>query len=255
MRFTLHDNGGTVDGGIYFAENDGCCRFFSHHGSNNNGGFGGRRFDITMVDGTPKTLHGPWSSNMGEVNDRGFGPCIEVCWTTDHAAYVQGNTSSGAITLSKLREASDRIDVGLGYTWRPGAPYASEIAFPTGSKFALACSGHVRIDHKDGRDHKLVVRPEVFADGTLIENIRAALFTAFALDDSYFAWRARVERITGSTSSKPPRTHGHDLAYEIGQRYQRHVPYDPVDSLLALSSYEAAVQFPDGEYWVKPATL
>ncbi len=40
----------------------------------------------------------------------------------------------------------------------------------------------------------------------------------------------------------------------FGERYRRHVPYEPIDTLLALSSYEPAVQFPDGKYWVKPAT-
>lgn len=245
MRFTLHDKGGTIDGGLYFAENDGYCRFFSHHGKNNNGGFGGNKYDITMIDGSPKTLHGPWSSNAGEMNDRGFGPCTEVYLTTDAAAYERGHTfGAGCVLLSKLREAADRIEVGTGYTWRPGAPYASEVVFPRGSKFALACNGHVRVDHRGGTDYKLVVRPEVFADGTLIENIRAAINAALALDgDSNWFNQPRPKRI------------GHELAYEIGQRYQRHVPYEPIDTLLALSSYEAAVQFPDGEYWCKPATI
>lgn len=251
MRFQLHDKGGTIDGGIYFAEHDGYCRFFSHHGSGNNGGFGGNKYDITMIDGTSKTLHGPWSSNAGEVNERGFGPCTEVYLTTDPAAYTRGHTfGAGCVLLSKLREAASCIDVGTGYTWRPGAPYASEVVFPAGSKFALACNGQVRVDHRGGTDYKLVVRPEVFADGTLIENIRAAINAALALDgaDQGSPWAARRE-------DKPAPAHGHELAHEIGQRYQRHVPYEPIDTLLALSSYEAAVQFPDGEYWVKPATI
>lgn len=248
MRFQLHDKGGHIDGGIYFAENGGYCRFFSHHGSGNNGGFGGRTFDITMIDGSPKTLLGPWSSNAGEVNERGFGPCVEVYLTTDPEAYARGHTfGAGAVLLSKLREAADRIEVGAGYTWRPGASYAAQVTFPKGSRFALACNGQVTIIGKDSRDYRLVVRPEVFPDGTLIENIRSAINAALALDgaDQASPWSTR-----GQT-----RAVGHDLAHEIGERYQRHVPYAPIDTLLALSSYEAAVQFPDGEYWVKPATL
>lgn len=248
MRFRLHDKGGTIDGGQYFAENDGYCRFFSHHGVNNNGGFGGARFDITMIDGTPKTLHGPWSSNAGEMNERGFGPCTEAYLTVDPVAFARGHTfGAGAVTLAKLREAADHIEVGTGYTWRPGAPYAAQVAFPAGSRFALACNGHVRVDHRGGTDHKLVVRPEVFADGTRIENIREALQAALALD-------GHTNRSAWVHKTSAARPIGHDLAYEIGQRYQRHVPYDPIDTLLALTSYEAAVQFPDGEYWVKPAT-
>lgn len=248
MRFRLHDKGGTVDGGMYFAENDGYCQFFSHHGKGNAGGFGGAKFDITMIDGTPKTLLGPWSSNAGEVNERGFGPCVEARLTTNADAFARGQTfGAGAVLLSKLREAADRIEVGPGYTWRPGAPYAAQVAFPKGSRFALACNGQVTITGKDSRDYRLVVRPEVFPDGTLIENIRSALNAALALDgaDRTSPWFSR-----GQT-----RATGHDLAHEIGQRYQRHVPYEPIDTLLSLSSYEAAVQFPDGEYWVKPATI
>jgi len=249
MRFRLHDKGGTIDGGLYFAENDGYCRFFSHHGSGNNGGFSGNAYDITMIDGSRKTLLGPWSSNAGEMNTRGFGPCVEARLTTDPDAFARGQTFvAGAVLLTKLREAADRISVGTGYTWRPGASYASEVAFPVGSRFALACNGSVTIIGKDSRDYRLVVRPEVFPDGTRIENIREALNAALALDgaDQASPWFTQG---AGGT-----RTIGHDLAHEIGERYRRHVPYEPIDTLLALDSYEAAVQFPDGEYWVKPAT-
>lgn len=249
LRFRLHDKGGEIDGGIYFAEHDGYCQFFSHHGKGNNGGFGGAKFEITLIDGTRKTLLGPWSSNSGEVNERGFGPCVETYYTTDPVAFERGHTYfAGKVLLSKLREVADRIDVGTGYTWRPGAPYASEVVFPKGSRFALACNGHVRVDHRGGTDFKLVVRPEVFPDGALIENVRAALQAALALD-------GHTNRSPWDQAASGVKLVGHELAHEIGQRYQRHVPYEPIDTLLALSSYEAAVQFPDGEYWVKPATI
>ncbi len=248
MRFRLHDKGGTIDGGMYFAEDDGFCQFFSHHGSGNNGGFGGAKYDITMIDGSPKTLLGPWSSNAGEMNERGFGPCVEANMTTDPDVFTRGHTFfRGAVLLTKLREAADRITVGTGYTWRPGAQYAAQVTFPAGSRFALACNGSVTITGKDSRDYKLVVRPEVFDDGALIENIRAAISAALALDGH------TVPSPWGRATN--PGNPGHDLAYEIGERYRRHVPYEPIDTLLALSSYEAAVQFPDGEYWVKPATI
>jgi len=248
MRFRLHDKGGTIDGGLYFAENDGYCRFFSHHGKGNGGGFGGRSFDLTMIDGTPKMIVGPWSSNAGEINERGFGPCTEVYLTTEPEAFERGHTfGAGAITLAKLREAADLIAVGTGYTWRPGAPYAAEVVFPPGSRFALACNGHVRTSHREGREDKFVARPEVFPDGVLIENIREAISAALALD-------GHTHRSAWVQNTPAGRPIGHDLAYEIGERYRRHVPFDPIDTLLALSSYEAAVQFPDGEYWVKPAT-
>jgi hypothetical protein len=246
MRFQLHDKGGTIDGGLYFAERDGFCSFFSHHGSGNNGGFGGNKYDITMVDGSLKTLHGPWSSNAGEMNERGFGPCVEARFATDPTDTHGQTFANGAVLLSKLREAAHLIDVGSGFTWRPGSAYAAGVTFPAGSRFALACNGQVTIIGKDSRDYRFVARPEVFSDGALIENVRAAINAALALDgaDQASPWFTR-----GQT-----RAIGHDLAYEIGERYRRHVPYEPIDTLLALSSYEPAVQFPDGEYWVKPAT-
>jgi len=251
MRFRLHDKGGTINGGLYFAENDGYCRFFSHYSNTpdgNGGGFGGRSFDLTMIDGTPKTLRGPWSSNAGEMNERGFGPCTEAYLTMDADAFARGHAfTHGAVLLSKLREAADRIAVGTGYTWRPGAMYASEVTFPTGSRFALACNGHVTTAHREGREQKFVARPEVFPDGALIENIREALQAALALD-------GHTRRSPWDQAASGSKLVGHELAYEIGERYRRHVPYEPIDTLLSLSSYEAAVQFPDGEYWVKPAT-
>lgn len=250
LRFTLHDNGGTMDGGFYFAERDGYCRFFRHYGKGNAGGYSGAKFDITMIDGSPKMLHGPWSSNTGEMNERGFGPCTEAWVTADPAVFTRGHGfTTGAVLLSKLREAADCIDVGTSYTWRPGAAYAAETMFPKGSRFALACNGHVvTYTRTRDREEKFVARPEVFPDGVQIETIRAAIGAALALDGN-------TNRSAWVANTPAARSIGHELAYEIGQRYQRHLPYDPIDTLLALSSYEAAVQFPDGEYWVKPATI
>ena len=246
MRYRLDDKGGEIDGGYYFAERDGFCSFFSHHGSGNNGGFGGARYDITMIDGTPKTLLGPWSSNAGEMNERGFGPCVEARFATDPRDTYGQLFANGAVLLSRLREAAHLIDVGSGFTWRPGTAYAAGVTFPVGSRFALACNGHVAVDHRGGRDQKFVARPEVFNDGVLIENIREAIQAALALDGH------RRPSAWGRAIPSPPI--GHELAYEIGERYRRHVPYEPIDTLLALSSYEPAVRFPDGEYWVKPAS-
>lgn len=254
MRFTLHDKGGTIDGGLYFAESGGYCRFFSHYGNPNvnGGGYGGATFNITMIDGTRKTLHGPWSSNAGEMNERGFGPCTEALVTTDPRAF-DGNhrgLAAGSVLLSKLREAISCIDVGTGYTWRPGAHYASEIVFPEGSRFALACSGKVRVDHRGGTDYKLVARPEVFDDGTLIENIRAAINAALVLDSNTAQPPMKPFRL----ARWPGNAVGYELAREIAERYRRHVPFEPLDTLLTLTTYEPAVQFPDGDVWVKPAS-
>jgi hypothetical protein len=61
--------------GLYYAETDGFASFFSYTAPGE--GFAGRHFDITMKDGSKKTLIGPWSSRAGCLNKIGFGPVIE----------------------------------------------------------------------------------------------------------------------------------------------------------------------------------
>lgn len=63
---------------FWWAEKDGQVVFFSWRGPGNCGGFGGSRYDITMVDETSITLQGPWSSRPGVMNLEGFPPCMSV---------------------------------------------------------------------------------------------------------------------------------------------------------------------------------
>jgi hypothetical protein len=223
MRFDQRDQ-------FYFAERDGFCTFFSYSNGGNNGGFCGAHFEITMRDGEKRVLEGPWSSNSAVLNEHGFGPCMEAWFTTDAKAFAEGpGYFSGSILVSLLRDAARVIDVGRGYTWRPGTTYAAEVVFPVGSRFSLACSGHATIYQRDHRDRRFVSLPEVFPDGVRVENIRGAIHAALAANE-------------------------HEFANEIARRYSRHLPGGDVDTLLALSGYEPAVKLPDGSFWVKPAT-
>lgn len=67
--------------GIYRADVGDVVRYFSWTGPGD--GYGGRVFDITMINGEKKSLKGPWSSRAGVVN-RLFGEmdhiieCIDV---------------------------------------------------------------------------------------------------------------------------------------------------------------------------------
>lgn len=72
--------------GTYRAEHEnGIVEFYHWVGPTNAGGFGGRRFPITMVDGTKRELLGPWSSNAESVNRVFFDrkPCIEITLMVD----------------------------------------------------------------------------------------------------------------------------------------------------------------------------
>lgn len=48
----------------------GLREFLSHSGSDTNeGGFSGAKFELNLVDGQKKVLHGPWSGRAGIYND------------------------------------------------------------------------------------------------------------------------------------------------------------------------------------------
>lgn len=95
--------------GNYFAELDGFCDFF--HYIQPGEGFGGREFEITLVDETTKVLRGPWSSRAGVMN-RLFRPCVEVAYVATEAAWNRGYTfTHGAITL----ELAQKVVKDLGY--------------------------------------------------------------------------------------------------------------------------------------------
>ena len=53
------------NGPMYWAEKDGQVQYFYYDGPSD--GFGGREFTIN-VNGSQKTLHGPWSSSSGAMN-------------------------------------------------------------------------------------------------------------------------------------------------------------------------------------------
>lgn len=91
-------------GSLYFAEKDDCVRFFSY--SKPGEGYGGSKFNITLLDGTPKTLIGPLSSNHDAMNAAGFTPSFPVVITDDPKTWERGYTFfAGHATLEWVQNA------------------------------------------------------------------------------------------------------------------------------------------------------
>jgi hypothetical protein len=112
--------------GIYYAERDGYVSFF--YWTEPGEGYGGRTFVLKMVDGSERSLQGPWSSNPGHVNSVGFGPCLAATIASGKHLYVEHYC-----TLSLVRDILPHVSVGSGYT----IGKEDRIVFPPGSRCAL----------------------------------------------------------------------------------------------------------------------
>lgn len=104
MRFEHEDR-------IWLGTKSGFASYFAWSGDGNDGGYSGRSFEITTVDGEQVTLKGPWSSRAGCVNQRSFGPIVDVRITTDPSALERGYTfRTGSLTLEAAKQAIDLVD-------------------------------------------------------------------------------------------------------------------------------------------------
>lgn len=104
LRFEHEDD-------LWVAIEDGYVEYFAWSGDGNDGGYSGRCFEITTVDGDQVTLKGPWSSRAGCVNNRGFGPVVDVELATDPGVLERGYTyKAGTLTLSAAKQAVDLVD-------------------------------------------------------------------------------------------------------------------------------------------------
>jgi len=94
-------------GPLYYAEKDGCVRFYAYNGPGQ--GFGGREFSIRMENGEERVLKGPWSSRAGCMNRAGFGPCVDVHFVIKS----NGWRTYGSVTLDVAQEAAKLAGVTL----------------------------------------------------------------------------------------------------------------------------------------------
>jgi hypothetical protein len=99
--------------GIYYSIQDGYASYLYYVKPGE--GFAGRTFTLKMVDGTTRTLIGPWSSRAGCVNttlyehDSSKGPIVDVTMTDDPDVYsgkVIKCFFAGAITMNLAIEAA-----------------------------------------------------------------------------------------------------------------------------------------------------
>ena len=96
---------------LWVAIDNGYVEYFAWSGNGNDGGYSGRSFQITTVDGEEVTLKGPWSSRAGCVNQRHFGPVVDVRLATDPGVLERGYTfRTGTLTLSAAKQAIDLVD-------------------------------------------------------------------------------------------------------------------------------------------------
>ena len=77
------DSGST----LYFAHLDGFVQYFSHNPKNESG-FGGARYDLTLIDNSQVSLRGPWSSRAAVMEKAGFEPItvdiVVIEWCTGY---------------------------------------------------------------------------------------------------------------------------------------------------------------------------
>ena len=96
----------TERNGMYFAEDarSGRVSYFYWDGKPNGRGFGGAKYELTMVDGSTRVLEGPWSSNSCAMNKEGFKPSMEV---TIHCLYNMAD----AMTVEEINRLLLPLDM------------------------------------------------------------------------------------------------------------------------------------------------
>lgn len=105
FRFAFVQRGKGADHGLYWSELEGYVRILSYRGPSD--GFAGRTFNITLADGTPKALKGPWDCGAAYAN-RYFAHSIGVAITSDPKVWKKGYTFYAAYVLASV--ASQAID-------------------------------------------------------------------------------------------------------------------------------------------------
>jgi hypothetical protein len=92
-------------GRLYFAEHDGYVRFFAGSTTENEGGFGSRKFPITLHNGNKVTLLGPWSSRASYMNQHFEPHCVDVYIYETESEFTSG--IGGAVTLEVAEKAAE----------------------------------------------------------------------------------------------------------------------------------------------------
>lgn len=102
----------TVAGQFYYGEKDGAVSFYAR--GNDKQGFGGRKFNLRLRDGTTEQLVGPYSSSPTTMASLGFPWSMDVTVTDDPEVWERGYTFfAGNLTIAKAQEAAALAGVEL----------------------------------------------------------------------------------------------------------------------------------------------
>ena len=91
--------------GLYLAIDGDAANYIYWSGEGNTGGFGGRTFELDMIDGSKRELLGPWSSRA-ECISREFPetPITEASICNDPMVFERGYTfTAAAVTIESLK--------------------------------------------------------------------------------------------------------------------------------------------------------
>lgn len=90
--------------GLFYAKDPRTERVSYFHYNSPGKGFRGSTYNLKMVDGTTRTLEGPWSSRAECMNQAGFTPCKEVT--------IRGQYSmAGNLTMDEINRLLLPLDM------------------------------------------------------------------------------------------------------------------------------------------------
>lgn len=98
---------GTV---LYVAEHNDFVKFFAHNPNAENG-FGGATFELTMRDGSVRTIKGPWSSRASVINE--YFPELECTEVVLKTADRPNSRLHGAVRTTVIADLVDRVNARI----------------------------------------------------------------------------------------------------------------------------------------------
>lgn len=96
-----------VGRGTFYHARNGDAVYFLMHDPRSTSGFGGSIWNLTMDDGSPVALKGPWSSSTGVYNGVAEPHCASVAYLSED--YPWGGGIAGYLTVDALNAALARL--------------------------------------------------------------------------------------------------------------------------------------------------
>lgn len=108
---------------LYYAEHPSGLVSFYLHDTNDESGYGGREFILRCIDGTLKTVRGPWSSRSGIINRKGLGPTVDI----DINIINQCRYGNCHCLVSLIKSYIESNIIAVDTPWGSGRLWISEI--------------------------------------------------------------------------------------------------------------------------------